>query len=238
MDRLSLLTQLSAGKPATGDIWELALQSTGAVMGVLLLLIFFSVVSWYIIGYKYIYLSRAKRRSERFLEFFWSSTRLDAIYKEAQKKRSPISQLFKAGYVELSKIKNAEEKSSGGAWLGDMQSIERALDRAQTTELTRLEAMLPFLATTGSAAPFIGLFGTVWGIMDAFRAINQAGAANLGAVSGPISEALIATAIGLMAAIPAVIAYNYFLRRLKVLTAAMDSFTNDFLNIIKRHFFN
>ncbi|MFH1132740.1 MAG: MotA/TolQ/ExbB proton channel family protein, partial [Pseudomonadota bacterium] len=150
--------------------------------------------------------------------------------------QSPISQVFKAGYVELGRIKSTEEASTSG-WLGDMQTIERALDRAETTEMTKLESMLPFLATTGSAAPFIGLFGTVWGIMNSFRNIGAKGAANLATVAPGIAEALIATAIGLMAAIPAVVAYNYFLRRVKVLSAEMDSFSNDFLNIIKRHFF-
>ena len=218
------------------DIFSLVLSASTVVMGVLLLLVFFSVVSWYIIGYKYFYLRRAYSESLHFLDTFWTSKRLDAIYQSADElKRSPVSQVFKAGYVELSKIKKAE--GDVGTWLGDMQSIERALDRAQTSELTHLESMIPFLATTGSAAPFVGLFGTVWGIMNSFRSIGAKGAANLATVAPGIAEALIATAIGLMAAIPAVIAYNYFVRRVKVLHSEMDAFSNDFLNIVKRHFF-
>jgi biopolymer transport protein TolQ len=218
------------------DIIDLVLGASGVVMGVLLLLVFFSVVSWYIIGYKYFYLRRAHAESLKFLDTFWTSKRLDAIYQTAEDlKRSPISQVFKAGYAELSKIKKSEGAS--GTWLGDMDSIERSLDRAQTAELTHLESMVPFLATTGSAAPFVGLFGTVWGIMNSFRAIGEKGAANLATVAPGIAEALIATAIGLMAAIPAVVAYNYFLRRVKVLHSEMDGFANDFLNIVKRHFF-
>ena len=225
------------------DIWTLVLKSTGVVMGVLILLAFFSLVCWYIIGYKLFYLQRAHSESEKFLDIFWRSKRLDAIYQSAEElKRSPISQVFKAGYIELSKIKGDSSQSAAQPqareqWLGDMQSIERALERAKTSELTVLESMVPFLATTGSAAPFVGLFGTVWGIMNSFRSIGAKGAANLATVAPGIAEALIATAIGLMAAIPAVMAYNYFVRRIKVLDSEMETFSNDFLNITKRHFF-
>jgi len=217
-------------------IFELVLNSRGVVAAVLVLLMLFSMISWYIIAYKYFYLRRAHAESSRFLDMFWHSKRLDAIYKSAGDfKRSPISQVFKAGYVELSRIKSDKVDTSG--WLGDMQSIERALERTQTAELTNLESKIPFLATTGSAAPFVGLFGTVWGIMNAFRSIGAAKSASLGTVAPGIAEALVATAIGLMAAIPAVVAYNYFTRRVKVQAAEMDTFGNDFLNIVKRHFF-
>jgi biopolymer transport protein TolQ len=220
------------------DVWDLILKASGVVMAVLVMLVLFSVVSWYIIAYKYFYLRRAARESEKFLEVFWTSKRLDAIYKAAQElKRSPISAVFKAGYVELSKIKSAEDAATGDAWTSDMQSIERALRRTHTAEQTQLENMIPFLATTGSAAPFVGLFGTVWGIMNSFRSIGIEKSASLATVAPGIAEALIATAIGLMAAIPAVMAYNYFRRRVTVLISEMDTFSNDFLNIIKRHFF-
>jgi biopolymer transport protein TolQ len=219
------------------DIWGLVLQSRGVVTGVLVLLAAFSVASWYIIAYKYLALKRAHGQSQRFLDRFWHSKRLDAIYKSAEDyKRSPIAQVFKAGYIELSKIKG-DKPSDATGWLGDMQSIERALERAQTTELTNLESKIPFLATTGSAAPFVGLFGTVWGIMNSFRSIGIAKSASLATVAPGIAEALVATAIGLMAAIPAVVAYNYFTRRVKVQAAEMDTFASDFLNITKRHFF-
>jgi biopolymer transport protein TolQ len=233
----SLATNAQAGASEL-DILSLVLNASGVVMGVLILLVFFSLVSWYIIGYKFFYLFKAQSESEHFLENFWQSKRLEDIYQVAEGlKRSPISQLFKAGYVELSKIKSTEATSDRAAWLGDMQSIERALDRAETSELTHLESMVPFLATTGSAAPFVGLFGTVWGIMNSFRSIGEKGAANLATVAPGIAEALIATAIGLMAAIPAVIAFNFFVRKIKVLHSEMETFSNDFLNIIKRHFF-
>jgi len=239
MELDALYASLAAPAQAQNmDILSLVLQTSGMVMGVLILLIFFSLVSWYIIGYKFFYLYKAHAESETFLEEFWQSKRLDDIYQVAEGlKRSPISQVFKAGYVELSKIKSEEGAGSQSTLLGDMQSIERALSRAETSELTHLESMVPFLATTGSAAPFVGLFGTVWGIMNSFRSIGEQGAANLATVAPGIAEALIATAIGLMAAIPAVVAYNYFVRKIKVLHSEMETFSNDFLNITKRHFF-
>lgn len=235
---LAAASALLAPAAESLDVWDLILKASGVVMAVLVMLVLFSVVSWYIIAYKYFYLRRAARESEKFLEVFWTSKRLDAIYKSAQElKRSPISAVFKAGYVELSKIKSAEDAATGDAWSSDMQSIERALRRTHTAEQTQLENMIPFLATTGSAAPFVGLFGTVWGIMNSFRNIGLEKSASLATVAPGIAEALIATAIGLMAAIPAVMAYNYFRRRVAVLVSEMDTFSNDFLNIIKRHFF-
>jgi biopolymer transport protein TolQ len=152
--------------------------------------------------------------------------------------------MFKAGYVELSKLQNQKAQGApsqghaGEVWHGegDLENIERALRRAATHESTVLESMVPFLATVGSAAPFIGLFGTVIGIIDAFHQIANQGSANLATVAPGIAEALGTTAVGLVAAVPAVMAYNWFLRKIKVLSSEMDAFSNDFLNIVKRHF--
>ena len=220
------------------DIVALIGQSSGVVLAVLIMLVGLSVISWYIIGYKAYYLRRAQGESIEFLESFWQSKRLDAIYQVSENlKRSPISQLFRAGYVELSKLKSGQEDGTLVAQLGGLENIERALRRAQTSETTQLESMVPFLATTGSIAPFVGLFGTVWGIMNAFINIGASQSATLATVAPGIAEALIATAIGLVAAIPAVMAFNYFTTRIRVLSAEMESFSNDFLNIVKRHFF-
>jgi biopolymer transport protein TolQ len=222
------------------DILQLITNASGVVMGVLALLIGLSIISWYIIGFKALYLARAQAESARFLEAFWQSKRMDAIYKTSEElRRSPVAQVFRAGYIEMTKLKGGQAAAAGGedTHLGDLENVERALRRAQTAETTVLESKVPFLATTGSAAPFIGLFGTVWGIMNSFRNIGAKGAANLTTVAPGIAEALIATAIGLVAAIPAVMAYNYFVRRIRVLSAEMDAFQNDFLNIVKRHFF-
>jgi biopolymer transport protein TolQ len=210
------------------------------VLSVLAFLVLFSLVSWYIIGYKWYFIRKAQNQSIEFLEQFWQSKRLDQIYQNSERlKGSPISMVFRAGYVELSKIKKSQaaETESMAGQLGEMENINRALRRAAASEVTHLESLVPFLATTGSTAPFVGLFGTVWGIMNSFRDIAGAGSASLTTVAPGISEALIATAIGLAAAIPAVIAYNYFLSKIRVLSTEMDNFSNDFLNIVKRHFF-
>jgi biopolymer transport protein TolQ len=229
--------QAEAAQPK--GITEILLEASGVVLGVLCLLLLMSLVSWFIIGYKWFYLQRAQRESVQFLEVFWQSKRLDAIYQQAEEyQRSPISQVFRAGYIELSKLKGSEE--SGGGMTGHLsgiENVERALRRAATSEMTHLESKLPFLATVGSNAPFIGLFGTVWGIMVAFVNLQAKGATGIEVVAGPIAEALIVTAFGLFTAIPAGVAYNWFLSKIRVVSAEMDNFSNDFLNIVKRHFF-
>lgn len=232
--------QAAAAEAQPRGVVEIMLEAGGVVKGVIILLAIISVISWYIIGYKAWYLRKARAESVKFLEIFWQSKRLDSIYQSAEEfVRSPISQVFKAGYIELSKLKNAEGEDGDTmrTQLGGIENIERSLRRATTSELTQLESLLPFLATVGSNAVFIGLFGTVWGIMVAFVNINAAGAAGLDVVAGPIAEALIVTAVGLVAAIPAGVAYNWFLSKIRVLNAEMDNFSNDFLNIVKRHFF-
>jgi biopolymer transport protein TolQ len=225
------------------DYLEIAKNSGVVGIGVLLLLLGASAVSWAIILKKWLQIRRAQDESVKFLETFWQSKRLDAIYQAAGSlSASPISQVFRAGYVELSKV-TAQKKESGEGGsmseeLGGLENVERALKRAAASEVTHLEAQVPFLGTTASAAPFVGLFGTVWGIMRAFHDIYRMGNANLATVAKPISEALIATAVGLFAAIPAVIAYNYFVSKIRVLDSEMTNFSNDFLNIVRRHFFS
>lgn len=228
-----------ASPPPTLDPFALIWHASVVVKLVMVLLTIFSLVSWYIIVYKLIYLQRAQAESEAFLETFWQSKRLDAIYQACDQLRlSPISQIFKAGYIELTKLKSAAaEGDSMTAQLGGIENVERALRKASVNEVTKLEKMVQFLATTGSTAPFVGLFGTVWGIMNSFIGIGSQRQASLAVVAPGIAEALIATAIGLVAAIPAVIGYNYFLRKIRVLTSEMDAFSNDLLNIVKRHFF-
>jgi biopolymer transport protein TolQ len=235
--------QLALGQAAPGgglDYIEIVKHSGPVVTGVLILLILASIASWAIILRKWLHLRRAADESVRFLETFWQSKRLDAIYQSSERLRaSPLSQVFRAGYVELSKVTAKKEGELGGMReeLGGIENVERALKRASATEVTHLEATVPFLGTTASAAPFIGLFGTVWGIMQAFNEIYRMGNANLATVARPISEALIATAFGLAAAIPAVVAYNYFVSKIRVLDSEMTNFSHDFLNIVKRHFF-
>lgn len=238
---VQLVTAQTTVEAQPKGITEIMLDASGVVMGVLILLGILSIISWFVVGLKAFYLFRARRESQKFLDIFWQSKRLDSIYQSAEDfPLSPVSQVFKAGYIELSKLKNAESEDSQTmqTQLGGIENVERALRRAMSTEIMQLESLLPFLATVGSNAVFIGLFGTVWGIMNAFVNIQAAGSSGIGVVAGPIAEALVVTGVGLVTAIPAGIAYNWFLSKIRVLSIEMDNFTSDFLNIVKRHFFN
>lgn len=218
---------------------DLVLNAGPVVKLVLLILVYFSLVSWAIIFYKASIVQKAIKESDRFLDFFWSKKRFDLVGQGLKEfTNSPIANLFREGYHEMLQLK---KRSSDGTEPEDFSDqfemteiVGRALRRATTQETHRLEKYLTFLATTGSTAPFIGLFGTVWGIMDAFRGIGLSGSASLAVVAPGISEALIATAIGLAAAIPAVMGYNHFLNKVNVLIGEMDNFSQEFLNIVER----
>ena len=238
---LPLILQSGTGE-ARLDIISLILNASPVVKGVLGLLILMSIASWFVIGSKTIFLSNAASRSAKFQDVFWKTGRLDEIWRISEASPpSPVGEVFRAGYTELAKLQKrrheAPDEAAAEALLGDIESIQRALDRARTTAITEMENRVPLLGTTASAAPFIGLFGTVWGIMNSFRNIGAKGAANLATVAPGIAEALVATAIGLMAAIPAVMAYNYFSRRIRVIASEMETFSSDFLNIVRRRFF-
>ena len=206
---------------------------------VIILLLFFSVVSWAIILFKLFQVHRANSESDRFMDFFWKSKSFDAIAAQVDRfANSPLTVLFNEGYGELKKVVEGDGSSQGSSLstdLGGVENVSRALRRATNSEITRLEKYLTFLATTGSTSPFIGLFGTVWGIMTAFEGIGKTGSASLAVVAPGIAEALIATAIGLVAAIPAVMAYNHFQNKIRVLIKEMDSFSTEFLNIVQRN---
>jgi biopolymer transport protein TolQ len=213
---------------------------TGIIVKLVLIVLgYFSVGSWAIIFYKLLQVHKANKESERFLAFFWQTKRFDAISTQIDRfANSPLSILFTEGYNELKKIGEKEVEKNDpkiiSTDLGGVDNIARALRRATTSEITRLEKYLTFLATTGSTAPFIGLFGTVWGIMTAFKGIGETGSASLAVVAPGIAEALVATAIGLVAAIPAVMGFNHFQNKIKVLIAEMDNFSTEFLNIVQR----
>jgi biopolymer transport protein TolQ len=215
------------------------------VQFVLLLLLFFSITSWAIILIKYRYIKKAYRQSALFTEQFWKSRDLSSAYRQAKELQgSPIARIFRIGYVELKKISQTglpegevtphEKKMALSSRFAGMDNIKRALRRASNTETTRMTQMVPFLATTGNTTPFIGLFGTVWGIMNSFHGIGMRGSASLAVVAPGISEALVATAAGLAVAIPAVIAFNYFMQKIKTLESELHSFSADFLNIVER----
>jgi biopolymer transport protein TolQ len=232
MQELLPLTAAASGDLST---WKLIADAGPVVKGVMVMLALMSMLSWYIIGYKYFSMRRAIGESVRFADSFWRSRDIEEIYRSAQGlHRSPISAMFLAGYTELAKLINDENPNRDRE--ADLENVRRALHKAQTTETTKLENMVPFLATTGAAAPFIGLFGTVWGIMSSFTEIAATKKAGIDTVAPGIAEALIATAIGLVAAIPAVMAYNYFTRRVRVAVSEMETFEKDYLNIIRRHF--
>lgn len=233
--------------PEQLDVIHMIANAGLMVQFVMLLLLFFSVTSWGIMLIKYRYFKKAFDQSAYFTDFFWKSRDLsDAFAKAKQLKRSPVARLFRVGYTELRKItqigKNiplpshapGDEKESLRTKVGGIDNVKRALRRAINTEMTRTNQLVPFLATTGNTTPFIGLFGTVWGIMNSFHGIGQTGSASLAVVAPGISEALIATAAGLGAAIPAVIAFNYFTNKVRIIETELISFSQDLLNIIER----
>jgi biopolymer transport protein TolQ len=196
---------------------QLILQAGWMVKGVMLVLLFFSVVSWAIIFYKQRYFSKANKESEQFLRTYRSSRDAKGIFQAARNLTlSPIANIFKAVYTdELHK---------------DKSETKRLLRRYGALESAKLEKYLNFLATTGSTTPFIGLFGTVWGIMNSFMSIGSAGAASLAVVAPGIAESLIATAMGLIAAIPAVIAFNYYLSTARRIIIEMEDFSEELLD--------
>ncbi len=209
-----------------GEISNLILQSGPVAKVVLVILLLFSLLSWAIILAKWQTISRARLQSGRFMRAFRKAARLQDVSTVADQFRpSPLVSLFENGFDEY--------RRQGGS-VRNITPVQRSMQIAASEELTRLERRLPWLATTGAVTPFIGLFGTVWGIIDAFHGLGTAGAATLRAVAPGISEALITTAAGLFAAIPAVIAYNLFTHALREFGARMDDFSLEFMNAVER----
>ena len=204
---------------------------------VLLSLLAFSVTSWVIIVLKFLLINRSQKETVEFVDAFWQSRNLGDAYSRAkQLKESTVANVFRIAYKELKRITNTASTDSAGSLdtRSGVDNIRRILRRATSEETHRMAQMVPFLATAGSTAPFIGLFGTVWGIMNSFQGIAQKGSANLAVVAPGIAEALIATAVGLAVAIPSVIAYNFFAQKIKVIDAELQNFAADFLNIVER----
>jgi biopolymer transport protein TolQ len=215
------------------NIFVLITEASLVVQLVLLILLFFSVFSWAIIFFKRRTIKTASSQSERFLKAFRRSKNLSEVNEAARKYQgSPLVALFQSGFKELAHLTRSNPPNSPGN--AKFESLSRVLTKASNAEVFRLERLMSFLATTGSVTPFIGLFGTVWGIMDAFHRIGIVRSASLVTVAPGIAEALIATAFGLFAAIPAVIAYNYYLHRIKDLITEMEDFSLEFLNIAER----
>jgi biopolymer transport protein TolQ len=214
---------------------------------VLAILLLFSLVSWVIIFAKVLRLRRVSRQSEKFVSFFRKSKRFSEVNAFASElPETPLTTLFKAGYAELDAQVKASRTDDGPVTLGagapgkllikNIAGIERALERAIGVEVSRLTRYMTFLATTAAACPFIGLFGTVWGIMQSFRAIGTTGSTSIVAVAPGISEALVNTAAGLAAAIPALVFYNYFMGQIRQQRAGMEDFSLEFINLAERNF--
>lgn len=207
-------------------------------ISVLVLLLLFSLVSFGIIFNKWTTLARANRESRRFLEVFRKSQKFSEVNAVAnQLTHSPLVGMFQAGYQEI----NQQVRPPAGApgqrpAIRSLEAVSRALARAASVEENRLEKRLSFLASTASVSPFIGLFGTVWGIMNAFGDIGRQGSASLAIVAPGISEALITTAAGLFAAIPAALFFNFFSDRVRALSAVMDDFAMEFTSMVERNF--
>ena len=212
----------------------LDLLAHAGLMGkfILFALLGISVMCWTIVFTKWTLLRKTTLENQRFVTFFWQSKSMDDIYVRIdQYAGSPIAAVFRSGMKELRKLNSVATGSHGHL---ELENIQRALGRTANEETATLEKNVTWLATTASAAPFIGLFGTVWGIMSSFQGIGASGSANLAVVAPGISEALIATAAGIGAAIPAAIFYNTFLNQIKRVAIDMDGFQQDFLNIIRR----
>ena len=222
------------------EILSFFLQTGWIAKIVLVILLLFSLASWSVILAKWRELSTARRASERFLRVFRKSSRLSEAAEAApQHRSSPLAAMFQAGYTELEAGIRATRRagaSDSELKLRSLDGVSRALERAVGSEVERLQRALPLLATTASVTPFIGLFGTVWGIMNTFRAIGATGSTSILTVAPGIAEALVNTAAGLLAAIPAVIAYNHLLADARHLRRRMDDFALEFLNLVERNF--
>jgi biopolymer transport protein TolQ len=228
------------------SVITLVASSSPVAKTVLLILGFASIVSWSIVLYKLWTFRRAERQTSTFLDVFRRSNKFSEVQSVCRSLADcPLVGLFQAGYSELTAQLRQPQAPEAAALSGtaaprptlkSLTSIDRALMRASVVEVNKLEHRIPFLATTASIAPFVGLFGTVWGIMTAFQSIGQTGSTNLGVVAPGIAEALITTAAGLFAAIPAVYFYNHLSHRVKISASEMDDFAMEFLNIAERNF--
>jgi biopolymer transport protein TolQ len=238
------------GVPESGtgsiNFTELIAHSNWLTKGVLLILLLFSAVSWGIILFKTWQYRRASRNTTMFLQVFRKSTKFSEVQAVCSSvNASPLVGIFQSGYAELNAQLRQQQAAESPArpqavvarpTLKSLDAVDRALLRATTSEVGKLEKRVPFLATTASITPFIGLFGTVWGIMAAFQNIGAQGSTSLNVVAPGIAEALVATAAGLFAAVPAVYFYNHFTNMVKEFAAEMDDFSLEFLNISERNF--
>ncbi len=236
MNNLIAIVRLAViGQGSTGSIGSMVIAAGPVAKAVLIILLIMSIFSWAIIVFKYISYKKISRAADEFMDAFIGGKTLNEAYEETRSKpASYLKSIFDVGYKTAMRKKGAKSDVEEISPVS-LDIIERAMRKVTLVEVNKLEDLLSFLASTGSASPFIGLFGTVWGIMAAFRSIGITESASLAIVAPGISEALITTAMGLFAAIPAVLAYNYFQRRIKVFMDDMDAFIIEMLNMFERY---
>jgi biopolymer transport protein TolQ len=234
MKNIFLLWLVADGGASLNPL-DLVAQAGWVVKAVMLLLFAASIIGWVIIFWKWWSLRDASANNRNFTDKFWGAGTLDGAQKAAKNlPNAPLTRVFEAGLQEFNQIKSLNLSRHDTIELVET-NIARSLDKTTTIEAEGLHSYLNFLASTSSTAPFIGLFGTVWGIMTSFINIGVSGASNLAVVAPGIAEALIATAMGLFAAIPAALFYNYFMNKIRALRSSMENFSSDFLNTAKRN---
>lgn len=230
--------QVQVKNPAKVGVIEALRSASLIVQLTMVLLAFMSIVSWAIILSKWNLFKRNTINNAPFEDIFFKASSLDEIFDMSKSyPNSSLAAVFRSGYSELKKIISSKNTNGSSNLLSGMDNLQRALNKAVSNEVSYMERRLSFLATTGSVSPFIGLFGTVFGIMNSFQQIGAMGSANLAVVAPGIAEALIATGFGLFAAIPAVVFYNHFINKIKKAELQFNNFVTDFLNISKRNFF-
>jgi biopolymer transport protein TolQ len=218
--------------------WDSIVHASPVVQLTLIILVSLSVICWAIAWTKWKQFTLMEKANSPFTERFWKASNLDQLFEDFQThKNSSLARVFKAGYLEMQKLAEQSPMTNGHLHHSGIENLERSLRKQVDQEIAAMESGMTLLASTGSTGPFIGLFGTVWGIMGSFQKIGATGSASLAVVAPGISEALIATAIGLAAAIPAVVLYNHFISRVRKQEMDLNNFTADFLNVVKRNFF-
>ncbi len=221
----------------SSGVFSMIAGSGPVVLSVLILLIVLSVWSWTITVAKYLQLKKANKESNEFSALFWETRNLARVDDSSRRlQSSPLAQVFSSGFRELAHLQTEDQQVDLDLKANELRTVERALKRAEFEEALRLEKGVTFLATVASAAPFIGLFGTVWGIMNAFHNMGSSKLTTIQAVAPGISEALVATAVGLAAAIPAAVAYNYFAVAIRHMRESMDKFSEEFLTLARKYY--
>ncbi|MBL7686035.1 MAG: MotA/TolQ/ExbB proton channel family protein [Deltaproteobacteria bacterium] len=238
MSLLGLLLQVPAAEPKNHSVSSLIFSADPVVKITLLILVIFSVFSWAIILYKFLQMKKAKKTSAQFIQSLENVYSLDeALTKTTAREGNPAYEVFSAGLSDIIRYRQMNAKEPGRAPKLSLDQVQRKIQRSAGDQIEKLELFTPFLATTASASPFIGLFGTVWGILTAFYAIGKSGSTSLATVGPFISEALIATAVGLAAAIPAVVAYNYFVVKIKAIAKMLEDFSGELYHRIEKEYF-